>query len=226
MLKTQLPLHVLFTDEATFRRDGNINLRNQHNWSVGNPHVKFQWVHKYNFQSMYGQASLVTMWLDYTFYPSAWMEELTDVFLKTHYHSCWRMCQVECREGCGSSMMVLCLIINSRTTRDYLNHVFPGRWIGWSGTVSWWPWSLDITPLHFYLWGHIRSKEHATNIPNWEELWRQMEARAGHVWNNPGLMKHFRQLLLQQAAACIKQGGHNFGHLLLMFSLLINPYPW
>lgn len=41
-----------------------------------------------------------------------------------------------------------------RIARDYPDAVFPGRWIGRGGPVSWPP---DIPPLEVYECGHIKS---------------------------------------------------------------------
>jgi len=37
------------------------------------------------------------------------------------------------------------------TVRAYLDHTFPGRWIGRSGPLPWPPHSLDLTPCDFWL---------------------------------------------------------------------------
>jgi hypothetical protein len=36
---------------------------------------------------------------------------------------------------------------------EYLNTHFPGQWIG--RMVEWPPWSPDLTPLDFFLWGFV-----------------------------------------------------------------------
>ena len=37
--------------------------------------------------------------------------------------------------------------------REYLNNVFPNRWIGRGGPVHWPPHSPDLTPMDFFIWG-------------------------------------------------------------------------
>jgi hypothetical protein len=41
--------------------------------------------------------------------------------------------------------------------RKYLNHQFPDRWIGRDGPIRWAPRSPDLTPLDFFLWGHVKN---------------------------------------------------------------------
>ncbi|CAF1680033.1 unnamed protein product, partial [Adineta ricciae] len=41
--------------------------------------------------------------------------------------------------------------------RQYLDHQFPQRWIGRGGPIRWAPRSPDLTPLDFFLWGHLKN---------------------------------------------------------------------
>jgi hypothetical protein len=45
----------------------------------------------------------------------------------------------------------------SLIARNYLDRVFPQRWIGNGGSLAWSARSLDFTPLDFFLWGHLKS---------------------------------------------------------------------
>src|SRR5580765_6641648 len=46
----------------------------------------------------------------------------------------------------------------SRLVTEHLNLTFPGRWIGRGGPINWPARSPDLTPLDFYLWGHLKEK--------------------------------------------------------------------
>ena len=41
--------------------------------------------------------------------------------------------------------------------REYLNESLPNRWLGHGGPVAWPPRSPDLTPLDYYLWGHMKT---------------------------------------------------------------------
>ena len=41
--------------------------------------------------------------------------------------------------------------------REFLNEIFPNRWLGRGGPVVWPPRSPDLTPLDYYLWGHMKT---------------------------------------------------------------------
>lgn len=45
---------------------------------------------------------------------------------------------------------------NANIVRNYLNEYFPNRLIGTSGAVQWPPRSPDLTPLDYFLWGHLK----------------------------------------------------------------------
>ena len=46
----------------------------------------------------------------------------------------------------------------ARKVRDYLNQLFPDRWIGHRGPLEWATRSPDLTPCNFFLWGSLRVK--------------------------------------------------------------------
>ena len=54
--------------------------------------------------------------------------------------------------------------------REYLNNVFPNRWIGRSGPVQWPLSSPDLTPMDFFIWGEMKCLVYETSIDTPEEL--------------------------------------------------------
>ena len=58
----------------------------------------------------------------------------------------------------------------SLDVREYLDNVFPNRWIGRDGPISWPPRSPDVTPLDFFLWGYIKDIVFATKVADLAEL--------------------------------------------------------
>jgi len=58
----------------------------------------------------------------------------------------------------------------SLDVRHYLNNQFPDRWIGRGGPIRWAPRSPDLTPLDFYLWGHLKNNVYKSPIKNLDEL--------------------------------------------------------
>ena len=54
--------------------------------------------------------------------------------------------------------------------REYLNNVFPNRWIGRGGPVQWPPRSPDLTPMDFFIWGEMKCFVYEPPIDIPEEL--------------------------------------------------------
>ena len=54
--------------------------------------------------------------------------------------------------------------------RDFLNEVFPNRWIGRDGPTPWPARSPDITPLDFFLWGYVKDNVYRTPICDLQTL--------------------------------------------------------
>jgi hypothetical protein len=52
----------------------------------------------------------------------------------------------------------------SKRVRSWLNEKFDNRWIGRGGAISWAPRSPDMTPLDFFLWGHIKTNIYKINV--------------------------------------------------------------
>jgi hypothetical protein len=59
--------------------------------------------------------------------------------------------------------------------RQYLDNQFPGRWIRRGGSIRWAPYSRDLTPLDFFLWGYVKDKVYKSAIKDMNELKMQIE---------------------------------------------------
>ena len=54
--------------------------------------------------------------------------------------------------------------------RNYLNITYANRWIGKRGQIPWTAWSPDLTPLHYFLWGSMKSMVYGTPVTSEEDL--------------------------------------------------------
>ena len=52
----------------------------------------------------------------------------------------------------------------TRHVSEYLNESLPNRWLGRCGPFAWPPRSPDLTPLDYYLCGHMKSLVYDTNV--------------------------------------------------------------
>ncbi|KAE9529977.1 hypothetical protein AGLY_011439 [Aphis glycines] len=66
--------------------------------------------------------------------------------------------------------MVYRLIIQFRSESTYLDSEYPGKWIGRRGPIEWPPRSPDLTPIDYFLWGHLKTVVYKTPNDNIEML--------------------------------------------------------
>lgn len=98
--------------------------------------------------------------------------------------------------------------------RDWLNRRFPARWIGRGGHIPWPARSPDLTPLDFFLWGHVKAIVYETPVNNVEELRERIVGAFERVRGTVGIFERVRQSMLQRCNLCVELGGHQFEHLL------------
>ena len=60
----------------------------------------------------------------------------------------------------------------SQVAREYLNHKFPNRWIGCGGAQNWPPWSPNLNPLNYRVWGYMKAMVYAHKLNMTEELFQ------------------------------------------------------
>jgi hypothetical protein len=102
----------------------------------------------------------------------------------------------------------------TRHVREYLDEYFPNRWLGRGGPLAWPPRSPDLTPLDYYLWGHVKALVYETKVDSRAELGRRIFAAAEHIRNHPHSIASTTQCLLMRAEKCLATRGGHFEHLL------------
>ncbi|GBL84425.1 hypothetical protein AVEN_117186-1 [Araneus ventricosus] len=63
---------------------------------------------------------------------------------------------------------------NISNIKQYLMETFQNQAIGFGGFVEWAPRSPDLTPLDFFLWGHIKGQVYATTPRTLQDLRRSI----------------------------------------------------
>jgi len=107
------------------------------------------------------------------------------------------------------------LLAVPRTAPVQLTHsaregVLPNRWLGRRGPVAWPPRSPDLTPLDYYLWGHMKTLVYETKVESRAALCDRIFAAAEHICNHPDNVASATQSLLMRAEKCIGTGGGHF----------------
>lgn len=159
--------NVVFTDEATFTLSGFVNRHNCRYWADENPY----WMEENHTQ--YPQK--LNVWAGiiggHIIGPFFLRENLTAV----RYLHLLRERIVP-----ALNRLFLADVIWYQqdgapphygiAVREYLNEVFPQRWIGRRGHIEWPPRSPDLSPLDYFLWGHLKSIVYKSKPESLEEL--------------------------------------------------------
>ncbi|KAK3853879.1 hypothetical protein Pcinc_039602 [Petrolisthes cinctipes] len=98
----------------------------------------------------------------------------------------------------------------TKHVREYLNQEFPKRWIGRDGPHVWPARSQDLTPLDFYLWGHMKSLLYNKKINTREEFIHQIKETANMIKKKPSVLRKATVSVLDRARKCIAADGSHF----------------
>lgn len=96
--------------------------------------------------------------------------------------------------------------------RNYLNEIFPNRWIGRRGAIEWPPRSPDLAPPDYFLWGYLKSKVYYTKPDNLEDLRQRIVREAALI--PPNIIKKAVENFYTRLGYCQTVNGYQFEHTL------------
>lgn len=151
---------VLFSDEAKFCSDGQLNRHNCHYWSDTNPHW-YRSVDRQHRWSLIVWCGIVNGYLIGPYFFNGNVntntylelirdrlpEMLEDVDLETRRRLWFQ------QDGAPAHF--------ARQVRNFLDVTYGQQWIGRGGPVNWPPCSPDLTSPDFYLWGYLKNVVYA-----------------------------------------------------------------
>jgi hypothetical protein len=200
---------IIWTDEAKFTREGIINRRNLHHWAQENPHA----VREAHFQDTFSFNVFAIMMNDQIHY-EIYQENLTSArylqllrgvvtdFLENLPLNAVRDCWYQ-MDGAPAH--------SSREVSDELTTMFDDRWIGYRGPWRWPPRSPDLTPVDFFLWGHIKNLVYSRPVHNRDELLNRVEI------SFQGLRDQTRRAttyeMERRVLKCLAQNGSHIEHI-------------
>ena len=88
---------------------------------------------------------------------------------------------------------------------DRLTELFGGRVIALRQAVEWPPRSPDLTPLDFFLWGHLKAKVYVTPPANLEDLRRRITVRMEELRQDRGMVGRAVRNMLRRARLCVER---------------------
>lgn len=157
---------ILWTDESKFDQDGITNYHNAHHWAPKagrNPNKKRVKGSQRRFSLNVWMGIISNYLIGPYFLPPNLNGETYENFLRQDLpdllddiplnliRDMWFQ-----HDGCPAHFR--------RSVREWLDTNYPNKWIGRGGPIPWPARSPDLTPMDFYVWGHMKSLVY--NEPN------------------------------------------------------------
>lgn len=206
---------IVFTDEATFCLNGFVNRHNCRYWSDVNP----QWMEENHTQypqklnvwaGIIGDHIIGPFFLRETLNANRYLDLLqnqivpaiANLFPHQINHRLPNDDIYFQQDGAPAHY--------GQNVRGYLDQIFPQRWIGRRGHIEWPARSPDLSPLDFFLWGHLKSvvyRERPNNLHDLEHRIMEAVQDIPKAWLNRSLNGFYDRLAHCQAAE-----GYQFEH--------------
>lgn len=100
----------------------------------------------------------------------------------------------------------------TRAVTVHLNATYPNRWIGRNGPILWPPRSPDLTPMDYFLWGHVKEKVYSRPVLDREDCQRRI--RNAFLSIDEAMIRRSVRNIVHRAELLLEQGGGNFEQLL------------
>ena len=204
--------NILFTDKAHFTCDGVNNTRNFHLWHRDSPHgtVKSNYQHHFSVNVWCGVIGdqltglyIFLQCLTGDIYANFLQDELPalleNVSLQTRQQMYYQ------HDGAPPHFI--------QVIRQYLNHKFPNQWIDHGHAQNWPPWSPDLNPLDYYVWGYMNVMVYAHKGNTREELLQQILSTARSI-NNTQCFVRLQVLWSHESENASKQTEDTLNNLL------------
>lgn len=204
---------IIFSDEATFTLNGTVNRHNCRYWARENPHwtqeshsqhrgkvnvwaglIKDRLVGPYFFEGNLTSARYLDF-LRFDLIPAVAVlfpnNEDPDL---PHQHIWFQQDGAPPHYGAN--------------VRQYLDTIWPGKWIGRRGPIEWPARSPDLTPLDFFLWGHIKSKVYKNRPNTLEDLKERIRIEMQNI--APHMIQRAVQSVYARTGQCQMVHGKQF----------------
>lgn len=207
--------NIVFSDECSFFVNGAVNKHNCRYWDTENPHVfresRTQYPEKVNvWAGILGDHILGPFFINGNLNGQLYLQMLQEsifpaitTVIRENEHVFDEDIVHFQQDGAPAHF--------HRDVRDFLGHQLRGQWIGRRGLIEWPARSPDLTPMDFFLWGHIKSIIYKTPVQNVEDL----RNRIVEACNNIPLQtfQNVREEFTLRLSHCQIVGGLQFEHL-------------
>lgn len=208
--------NICFSDESCFFLNGLVNRHNCRFWSDVNPHV-FQEEHTQRPQKINVWAGILN---NQIIGPIFYQDNLTGLRYLQFLEELIHPLIIQCLEENVDQMQEDQLYFQqdgapphfSLEVRQYLDTVFPGHWIGRRGSIEWPARSPDLTPMDFFLWGHLKSVVYRTPPQSIDDLRNRIIEECRNL--TPQVFENVRNAFENRLYYCLNVNGEHFEHLI------------
>jgi hypothetical protein len=208
----ELLMKICFSDESTFFLNGALNRHNCRYWSDENPHEfregNTQYPQKLNvWAGILGDCIIGPFFIEGNLTAEVYLELLRENIVPAIARVVEEGPQFEPifqQDGAPPHF--------GRAVRAYLDAQFPQRWIGRRGPKEWPPRSPDLTPLDFFLWGHLKSVVNEPPPENLAVLRTRILNECQKI--TPQQLRNVRRSFEARLYYCQEVGGSQFEHLI------------
>lgn len=201
--------YVMFSDEATFKSNGNLNTHNCHYYSDVNPH----WHRAVDTQHRWSLVVWCGIVNGYLIGPYFFDQNVTGLsfleMLRDHLPHMLENVDLNTRINMWMQLDGAAPHY-SRIIREYLNVIFPGRWIGRAGPTAWPPRSPDLTSPDFFLWGYLKNIVYAERPTTIQDM--QLRIRNACADIPRGVLLQTIRNFQRRIELCLQVNGANFEH--------------
>ncbi|GFY26193.1 uncharacterized protein TNCV_355091 [Trichonephila clavipes] len=133
-------------------------------------------------------------------------------------YRCCRVCQPFCTTICGSCVVVHMYIFRLRyvTTFMYRLHLYVptyrGRWMRHGEPISWLPRFLDLDPVVFFIYTHLKLLVYEMSVTPTEDFMFRIAIASTDFTSIPDLFERVEQSFVRRCQLCYDIRGCNFEH--------------
>lgn len=204
---------IIWTDESNFSNLGFFNRKNEHIWSIENPkqNVQVRNQNRFGFNVWIGllddrllgpliyEGTLNShRYLQFLRGPINEYLDLDNVPLIKLRDLWWQ------QDGAPPHNAVL--------VRNYLDEIFPNKWIGNRSAIEWPARSPDLSPLDYFLWGTIKNTVYKQRYENVDQLRDSVVATCQGIPRRN--IQRAIQSVTKRARICVQENGFLFEHLI------------
>ncbi|XP_003246904.1 uncharacterized protein LOC100570164 [Acyrthosiphon pisum] len=98
---------------------------------------------------------------------------------------------------------------NAIVVQEYLQSTFGNRWMRTYGAVAWPPRSPDLTPLDFFLWGHLKNVVYSIPPSNVQDLKNKIVNACAELQREQ-ILAATQTEVMRRLQSCMENDGLNF----------------